>query len=166
MLTGFPTPWAVFETTGEFIVMDASGRTLAHFYWWGDGHWHFSRGTRRDAWRKNFPRRRSLSRSIAKAGRSCRHLSLDLTPRVAPTPPYLRIIPTTDPATVGMLRSLSAAAMPRCDVTPAARSPAMTDAKSTSPMRNGRADNREKDLESHFRVPDAAQPARQSREAT
>jgi hypothetical protein len=37
MLTGFPAPWAVFETTGEFIVMDASGRTLAHFYWWGDG---------------------------------------------------------------------------------------------------------------------------------
>jgi hypothetical protein len=37
MLTGFRAPWAVSETTGEFVVTDASGRTLAHFYWWGDG---------------------------------------------------------------------------------------------------------------------------------
>jgi hypothetical protein len=37
MLAGFPAPWTVCETTGEFIVTDASGRTLAHFYWWGDG---------------------------------------------------------------------------------------------------------------------------------
>jgi hypothetical protein len=33
---GFPAPWAVSETTGEFIVRDASGRALAYFYWWGD----------------------------------------------------------------------------------------------------------------------------------
>jgi hypothetical protein len=37
MLTGFPAPWTVCEAAGEFVVMDASGRTLAHFYWWGDG---------------------------------------------------------------------------------------------------------------------------------
>ena len=37
MLTGFPAPWTVCETTGEFVVRDSSGRTLAHFYWWGDG---------------------------------------------------------------------------------------------------------------------------------
>jgi hypothetical protein len=37
MLAGFPTPWAVVEATGEFIVTDARGRTLAHFFWWGDG---------------------------------------------------------------------------------------------------------------------------------
>jgi hypothetical protein len=36
MLAGFPAPWTVFETTGEFIVKDASGRALAYFYWWGD----------------------------------------------------------------------------------------------------------------------------------
>jgi hypothetical protein len=37
MLAGFPAPWSVTETTGEFIVKDASGRALAYFYWWGDG---------------------------------------------------------------------------------------------------------------------------------
>jgi hypothetical protein len=37
MLAGFPAPWTVVETTGEFIIKDANGRTLAHFYWWGDG---------------------------------------------------------------------------------------------------------------------------------
>jgi hypothetical protein len=37
MLAGFATPWTVVEATGEFIVKDASGRTLAHFFWWGDG---------------------------------------------------------------------------------------------------------------------------------
>jgi hypothetical protein len=37
MLVGFPAPWTVVETTGEFIVKDASGRALAYFYWWGDG---------------------------------------------------------------------------------------------------------------------------------
>jgi hypothetical protein len=37
ILAGFPAPWTVVETTGEFIVKDASGRTLAYFYWWGDG---------------------------------------------------------------------------------------------------------------------------------
>jgi hypothetical protein len=37
MLAGFPTPWTVVEATGEFIVKDASGRALAHFFWWGDG---------------------------------------------------------------------------------------------------------------------------------
>jgi hypothetical protein len=37
MLAGFPTPWTVVEATGEYIVADARGRTLAHFYWWGDG---------------------------------------------------------------------------------------------------------------------------------
>jgi hypothetical protein len=35
MLPGFPAPWSVVETTGEFIVKDASGRPLAYFYWWG-----------------------------------------------------------------------------------------------------------------------------------
>jgi hypothetical protein len=34
MLADFPAPWIVFETTGEFIVKDASGRPLAYFYWW------------------------------------------------------------------------------------------------------------------------------------
>jgi hypothetical protein len=37
MLTVFPEPWIVSEATGEFVVTDADGRTLAHFYWWGDG---------------------------------------------------------------------------------------------------------------------------------
>jgi hypothetical protein len=37
MLSDFPTPWAAVEAAGEFIVSDARGRTLAHFYWWGDG---------------------------------------------------------------------------------------------------------------------------------
>jgi hypothetical protein len=37
MLSDFPTPWTAVEATGEFIVTDARGRTLAHFYWWGDG---------------------------------------------------------------------------------------------------------------------------------
>jgi hypothetical protein len=37
MLAGFPAPWTVVETTGEFIIKDASGRALAYFYWWGDG---------------------------------------------------------------------------------------------------------------------------------
>jgi hypothetical protein len=37
MLAGFPAPWTVVETTGEFTVKDASGRALAYFYWWGDG---------------------------------------------------------------------------------------------------------------------------------
>jgi hypothetical protein len=37
MLVDFPAPWTVVETTGEFIVKDASGRALAYFYWWGDG---------------------------------------------------------------------------------------------------------------------------------
>jgi hypothetical protein len=37
MLAGIPAPWNVVETTGEFIVKDASGRALAYFYWWGDG---------------------------------------------------------------------------------------------------------------------------------
>jgi hypothetical protein len=36
MLAGFPAPWTVVETTGEFIVKDASGRAMAYFYWWGD----------------------------------------------------------------------------------------------------------------------------------
>jgi hypothetical protein len=36
MLAGVPAPWTVSETTGEFIVKDASGRALAYFYWWGD----------------------------------------------------------------------------------------------------------------------------------
>ncbi len=36
MLAGFPAPWTVVQTTGEFIVKDASGRALAYFYWWGD----------------------------------------------------------------------------------------------------------------------------------
>jgi hypothetical protein len=36
MLAGFPAPWSVSETTGEFIVKDATGRALAHFFWWGD----------------------------------------------------------------------------------------------------------------------------------
>jgi hypothetical protein len=36
MLAGFPAPWNVSETTGEFIVRDANGRALAHFFWWGD----------------------------------------------------------------------------------------------------------------------------------
>jgi hypothetical protein len=36
MLAGFPAPWTVSETTGEFIVKDARGRALAYFYWWGD----------------------------------------------------------------------------------------------------------------------------------
>jgi hypothetical protein len=36
MLAGFPAPWSVTETTGEFIVKDANGRALAYFYWWGD----------------------------------------------------------------------------------------------------------------------------------
>ena len=34
---GFPAPWTVAENTGEFIVKDANGRALAHFFWWGDG---------------------------------------------------------------------------------------------------------------------------------
>jgi hypothetical protein len=37
MLAGFPAPWTVVETTGEFIVKDSSGRALAYFYWWGNG---------------------------------------------------------------------------------------------------------------------------------
>jgi hypothetical protein len=37
MLAGFPAPWTVVETTGEFVVKDASGRALACFYWWGNG---------------------------------------------------------------------------------------------------------------------------------
>jgi hypothetical protein len=37
MLAGFPAPWTVCEAAGEFVVTDANGRTLAHFYWWGDG---------------------------------------------------------------------------------------------------------------------------------
>ena len=37
MLAAFPTPWTVVEATGEYIVTDARGRTLAHFFWWGDG---------------------------------------------------------------------------------------------------------------------------------
>jgi hypothetical protein len=37
MLAGFPTPWTVVEATGEYIVKDATGRALAHFFWWGDG---------------------------------------------------------------------------------------------------------------------------------
>jgi hypothetical protein len=37
MLAGFPAPWSVAETTGEFIVKDSTGRALAYFYWWGDG---------------------------------------------------------------------------------------------------------------------------------
>jgi hypothetical protein len=37
MLSDFPTPWTAAEAAGEFIVSDARGRTLAHFYWWGDG---------------------------------------------------------------------------------------------------------------------------------
>jgi hypothetical protein len=37
MLAGFSTPWTVVETTGEFIIKDATGRALAYFYWWGDG---------------------------------------------------------------------------------------------------------------------------------
>jgi hypothetical protein len=36
MLAGFPAPWSVSETTGEFVVKDANGRALAYFYWWGD----------------------------------------------------------------------------------------------------------------------------------
>jgi hypothetical protein len=36
MLAGFPGPWSVSETTGEFVVKDANGRALAYFYWWGD----------------------------------------------------------------------------------------------------------------------------------
>jgi hypothetical protein len=35
-LADFPRPWTVSEGTGEFIVIDASGRPLAYFYWWGD----------------------------------------------------------------------------------------------------------------------------------
>jgi hypothetical protein len=37
MLSGFPTSWTVVETRGEFIIKDASDRTLAHFFWWGTG---------------------------------------------------------------------------------------------------------------------------------
>jgi hypothetical protein len=37
MVTVFPGPWTISEATGEFIVADAGGRVLAHFYWWGDG---------------------------------------------------------------------------------------------------------------------------------
>ena len=37
MLRRFPAPWTVVETTGEFSVKDATGRTLGYFYWWGDG---------------------------------------------------------------------------------------------------------------------------------
>jgi hypothetical protein len=33
----FPAPWTVVETTGEFSVKDATGRSLGDFYWWGDG---------------------------------------------------------------------------------------------------------------------------------
>jgi hypothetical protein len=32
----FRHPGLVSETTGEFIVKDASGRALPYFYWWGD----------------------------------------------------------------------------------------------------------------------------------
>jgi hypothetical protein len=31
MLAGFPGPWSVSETTGEFVVKDANGRALAYF---------------------------------------------------------------------------------------------------------------------------------------
>jgi hypothetical protein len=36
MTADFPAPWIVVEATGEFRVEDATGRTLCHFYWWGD----------------------------------------------------------------------------------------------------------------------------------
>jgi hypothetical protein len=36
MTADFPAPWTVVEATGEFSVQDATGRTLCHFYWWGD----------------------------------------------------------------------------------------------------------------------------------
>jgi hypothetical protein len=37
LLAGFPAPWTVSETTGEFLVKDASDRALAYFYWWAIG---------------------------------------------------------------------------------------------------------------------------------
>jgi len=37
MTIDFPMPWTVAETTGEFSVRDATGRSLGHFYWWGGG---------------------------------------------------------------------------------------------------------------------------------
>jgi hypothetical protein len=85
MLAGFPAPWTVVEATGEFIVKDATGRSLGHFYWWGDPR-RFSHGTRRGAWRRNLLRRQSLWCGDAKA--SAR----------APTPPTRRSAAPRRPA--------------------------------------------------------------------
>jgi hypothetical protein len=35
-MRSFPEPWSVVETTGQISIKDASGRSLAYFYWWGN----------------------------------------------------------------------------------------------------------------------------------
>jgi hypothetical protein len=41
MLSGFPTPWSVTETTREFIVKDLNGRVLAYSLICGATERHF-----------------------------------------------------------------------------------------------------------------------------
>jgi hypothetical protein len=71
MLAGFPSPWTVVETTGEFIVKDANGRALAHFFWWGDPKSAHLTRDEQGAWRRSLPRCRALWCG------SRRHLRLD-----------------------------------------------------------------------------------------